>query len=60
MSRDIIYEERGHVRLITIDRPSRMNSLDFAANEALVEAWLRFAEGTTAFRDKRDANFRGQ
>ena len=37
MSQDILYEAHGGVRLITIDRPSKMNSLDFEANDALVE-----------------------
>lgn len=38
----IRYQKRGHVRLITIDRPAKMNSLDFSANGALIEAWRRF------------------
>ena len=38
----IRYRKHGHVRLITIDRRAKMNSLDFAANAALVEAWRRF------------------
>ena len=37
MSDDILYERHGHVRLITINRPTRMNSMDFAANDALIE-----------------------
>lgn len=39
---DIRYETHGHVRLITIDRPQKMNSLDFAANDRLVDAWREF------------------
>jgi enoyl-CoA hydratase/carnithine racemase len=39
---DIRYEKHGAVRLITIDRPRKMNSLDFAANDRLVEAWRAF------------------
>jgi len=39
---DIRYERFGAVRLITIDRPQVMNSLDFAANDALVETWREF------------------
>lgn len=39
---DIRYHRHGHVRLITIDRPEVMNSLDFAANEALIECWREF------------------
>ena len=37
---DIRYEHHGAVRLITIDRPQKMNSLDFAANDELVARWL--------------------
>ncbi|MEK9775548.1 MAG: enoyl-CoA hydratase-related protein [Quisquiliibacterium sp.] len=38
----IRYESHGSVRLITIDRPGRMNSLDFQANDELIETWRRF------------------
>jgi enoyl-CoA hydratase/carnithine racemase len=39
---DIRYEHHGRVRLITIDRPAKMNSLDFEANDRLVAAWREF------------------
>ncbi|MFK7963097.1 MAG: enoyl-CoA hydratase/isomerase family protein [Burkholderiaceae bacterium] len=39
---DIKYEKFDRVRLITIDRPSKMNSLDFDANDALVDIWREF------------------
>jgi enoyl-CoA hydratase/carnithine racemase len=39
---DIRYEKHGRVRLITIDRAAVMNSLDFAANDRLVDAWREF------------------
>ncbi|MFM9883051.1 MAG: enoyl-CoA hydratase/isomerase family protein [Burkholderiales bacterium] len=39
---DILYEKHGHVRLISINRPEVMNSLDFDANDALVECWRTF------------------
>ncbi len=42
MSKDILVEIHGPVWLITINRPDKMNSLDFAANDALVEAWHAF------------------
>lgn len=42
MSGDILYEAHGHVRLITLNRPAKMNSLDFVANDALVERWREF------------------
>lgn len=41
---DIRYEKFGAVRLITIDRAEKMNSLDFDANDRLVEAWREFDE----------------
>ncbi|HYF09443.1 MAG TPA: enoyl-CoA hydratase-related protein, partial [Acetobacteraceae bacterium] len=39
---DILVETHGTVRLVTINRADKMNSLDFAANEALVTAWREF------------------
>ena len=42
MSDDILYEAHGHVRLITLNRPAKRNSLDFKANDALVERWKEF------------------
>ena len=42
MNNDILYEKLGHVRLITINRPAKMNSLNFAAHEALVDFWQEF------------------
>ncbi|WP_188610900.1 enoyl-CoA hydratase/isomerase family protein [Chelatococcus reniformis] len=48
MSSDIQYDKHDAVRLITINRPDKMNSLDFAANDALVEAFRTFAEDPDA------------
>jgi len=39
---NVLYDQRGPVTLITIDRSDKMNSLDFAANDELTEAWQRF------------------
>ena len=39
---DINYEHHGSVRLITINRAAKMNSLDFAANDELVDVWREF------------------
>ena len=39
---DINYEHHGAVRLITINRAAKMNSLDFAANDELVAVWREF------------------
>jgi enoyl-CoA hydratase/carnithine racemase len=45
---DIRYETFGAVRLVTIDRPDKMNSLDFDANDRLVTVWRRFADDDDA------------
>ncbi|MCA3300496.1 MAG: enoyl-CoA hydratase/isomerase family protein, partial [Roseomonas sp.] len=39
---DILVERHGHVWLITINRPEKMNSLDFTANDDLVASWRAF------------------
>jgi enoyl-CoA hydratase/carnithine racemase len=48
MSDDILYEEVGYVRLITINRPVKMNSLDFSANEDLINAFKQFDSDKSA------------
>ena len=45
---NVLVQDHGAVRLITINRPDRMNSLDFAANEELVAVWRAFAADDTA------------
>ena len=45
---DIVCEKFGGVWLITIDRAAKMNSLDFAAHEELVEVWREFDRDDTA------------
>ncbi len=44
----IRYESHGAVRLISIDRADKMNSLDFDANDELVEAWREFDRDPSA------------
>ena len=44
----VLYESRGNIRIITIDRPEARNAIDPETNEALREVW-------TAFRDDDDA-----
>jgi enoyl-CoA hydratase/carnithine racemase len=39
---DILYEKHNHVRLIIINRADKMNSLNFEANDELVEVWKEF------------------
>lgn len=45
---DISYEKHGGVRLITIHRPEKMNSLDFEANNELIDAWRAFEQDDAA------------
>jgi enoyl-CoA hydratase/carnithine racemase len=45
---NILYEKKGQVRLITINRAEKMNSLDFAANDELVDLWYEFEEDEDA------------
>ena len=42
MGQDVLYERRGHVRLITIDRVAKMNSMDFAASNEITERFREF------------------
>ena len=46
---DIRYETHGRVRLITIDRAAKMNSLDLEANDRLTEAWREFDADDDAY-----------
>ena len=39
---DVLVERHGQVWLITINRPEKMNSLDFTSNDALVAVWREF------------------
>src|SRR6266513_113109 len=45
----IRYEERGHVRLITIDRPERMNAIGPVTSREMVDAWGRFRDDDDAY-----------
>jgi len=45
----IRYEERGHVRLITIDRPERMNSIGPVVAREMTDAWGRFRDDDEAY-----------
>jgi enoyl-CoA hydratase len=47
--REIRYEEDGHVRLITIDRPERMNAIGPVTARELIDAWGRFRADDEAF-----------
>src|SRR3954447_12490633 len=43
----LIVETRGHVRVLTLDRPERRNALSSALQADLIEELLRAAEGGT-------------
>lgn len=40
----IIYEKRGHIAILTINRPEARNSLDFETTGQLANAWLDFRD----------------
>lgn len=45
---DIRVEKHNAVWLVVIDRPAKMNSLDFAAHDELVEVWRAFDKDDSA------------
>jgi len=40
----IEYEKRGHIAIITINRPEAMNALDPETNKELIRAWIDFRD----------------
>src|ERR687894_1376669 len=46
---NVLYERRGRVTLITIDRPERMNAIDGRTHHELVDAWDRFRSDDDAY-----------
>jgi enoyl-CoA hydratase/carnithine racemase len=44
MSQEIKAEQHEAVLLVTIDAPDKMNALDFAANDRLIEVWREFED----------------
>jgi enoyl-CoA hydratase len=46
---EIRYEEQGRVRLITIDRPQRMNAIGPVTSRELIDAWGRFRDDDDAY-----------
>ncbi len=49
MADDLLYEKRGKVALLTMNRPNRMNALSQGLLDALHEGWTRFAEDDDAW-----------
>ncbi len=48
MYEQIRYEQRGATRLITIDRPERMNAIGPVTSRELIDAWGRFRDDDEA------------
>ena len=40
----VIYEKKGHIAIVTINRPEARNSLDFETTGQLAKAWLDFRD----------------
>ena len=48
MAEEILYENRGRVVLVTINRPESRNAINSAVREGLAAAWDRFAKDDNA------------
>ncbi len=46
---NVLYEERGHIRIITINRPDRMNAINPETSAELHDAWSRFKDDAEAW-----------
>ncbi len=40
----VLYDKRGEIAYITLNRPEKLNAIDTEADELLFEAWTRFRE----------------
>lgn len=45
----VTYERRGHLAVITLNRPAQLNALNRALVESLAEAWARYAQDDDAW-----------
>lgn len=48
MQQEILYENRGRVALITINRPESRNAINIGVREGLLAAWQRFEKDSQA------------
>lgn len=48
MPEDILYENRGQVAIVTINRPEARNAINTGVREGLLAAWERFEKDTDA------------
>src|SRR5579884_1067283 len=46
---NVLYEQRGRVTVITINRPDRMNAIDPRTSYELQDAWYRFRDDNDAW-----------
>ncbi|MGH2585037.1 MAG: enoyl-CoA hydratase/isomerase family protein [Dehalococcoidia bacterium] len=49
MSDEVLYERRGHVASITLNRPESLNAMNGAMSAALRQAWHTFRDDTDAW-----------
>ena len=45
----VLYEQRGKIVTITMNRPDAMNAIDPETHEALIAAWIRFRDDDAAW-----------
>jgi enoyl-CoA hydratase/carnithine racemase len=48
MPHEILYENRGQVAVVTINRPEARNAINSGVREGLAAAWQRFENDTSA------------
>ena len=46
--RDVLYDRDGHIAIITLNRPERLNALNQQLSRELAETWLRFRDDEAA------------
>lgn len=43
MNDTVLYERRGHIAILTLNRPERLNALSAEVAQGMAEAWVRYA-----------------
>ena len=49
MAEELLYEKRGHIVILTLNRPERRNAMNAKLMHDLQKAWLRFKHDDDAW-----------